>query len=105
MHIDNKKRKSDKDDYKKKGSFDSKKFKFSKSKSVDAKGCELCNLLGGKPETHSTKNCFFKEKVKSAWNKNRPKKNHSYSKNEVNLLVERKAKAMIKKKLKKQGLE
>jgi hypothetical protein len=104
MHIDNKKMKSDKDDHKKKGSFEPKKSKFSKYKFGDQKGCEFCKILGGKPETHSTENCFFKDKVKSAWIKNRPMKNHSYSRNEMNVLVEKKAKALIKKQLKKQGL-
>ena len=59
MHIDGKKRKSEKDEYKKKGSFDQKKPKYSKYKNGNAKGCELCKILGGKPETHSTENCFF----------------------------------------------
>ena len=51
-----------------------------KSKVTDNEFCQLCKILGGHSVNHTTEKCFFKAKMKEAWNKYKPKKSSHTSK-------------------------
>jgi len=80
-----------------------KKFKSENGKT----SCSLCTLLGGKPDTHTLEDCFFKDKVKRMWKSGAPSKKPKpfNKKSELNALIQKKATKMIKRSFKRSGID
>ena len=88
-------------------------WKKPENRSEDSKPpCKLCNVLGKNGTTHSFNDCFRKKNVESKWNSSKESKN-GYKKRklpyvtteEMNAIVIKRTKRLVKKQFKKSGLQ
>ena len=75
----------------------------------DEPPCMLCKLFGGNARSHATSKCNKKAKIKNgldkAYPKNDKKKRYSVSSEEINAIVVKRAKKLLKRKFKKGGID
>ena len=75
-----------------------------KSRNGGGKSCALCEILGLKSDTHNIDNCYNRAKVKSAFRRSKPPTRPKIDHNELNAIVEKRARAIVTKAMARNGL-
>ena len=108
MSLNNRKRKTDQID--REGAISKSRFSGKKkhhphkSRNGGGKFCVLCEILGLKSDTHNTDNCYNRAKVKNAFKRSKTPTRAKFDQNELNAIVEKRAKALVTKAMDRNGL-